>query len=384
METKSSGSANIGIFQPNEWVLCYEPDPCKVKVIYNAKILEIEDGEYLVHFRGWNSSWDRRVTQEFLLKDNPANRILQRSLAQNVSKKGSPENRKKSPSRKRVLRSALHSNGNSDFHPPRKRPKREDFSIRISEPCKKILETDMSYVNEQGFLPIVPSVCPVVRVLEQYVRNFAERKVIHAERSLGRHNLLPVTQRESLVATELESIQSAIDLCKEMAEGLRIILDYNLNNILLYEKESEVCVSVCSPRLPSLKLPVPNSSRRPSTDRSSSSGRSTPTNSVGSLPSCSSSNKKYIFKCVTDSLEGWKLLPDTLYDESPPLPSLMYGPVYLLRLLVKLPEILKKMNLPLPRLKVLQRQISSLMDYLASHPEYFSQDMYSLSSSTTS
>uniref|UniRef100_A0A0K2SX98 MSL3 chromodomain-like domain-containing protein n=1 Tax=Lepeophtheirus salmonis TaxID=72036 RepID=A0A0K2SX98_LEPSM len=68
METKSSGSANIGIFQPNEWVLCYEPDPCKVKVIYNAKILEIEDGEYLVHFRGWNSSWDRRVTQEFLLK----------------------------------------------------------------------------------------------------------------------------------------------------------------------------------------------------------------------------------------------------------------------------------------------------------------------------
>ncbi|CAB4054475.1 MSL3 [Lepeophtheirus salmonis] len=281
METKSSGSANIGIFQPNEWVLCYEPDPCKVKVIYNAKILEIEDGEYLVHFRGWNSSWDRRVTQEFLLKDNPANRILQRSLAQNVSKKGSPENREKKSFKETCP------------------PKCSSFQ-RISEPF-----------------------CPVVRVLEQYVRNFAERKVIHAERSLGRHNLLPVTQRESLVATELESIQSAIDLCKEMAEGLRIILDYNLNNILLYEKESEVCVSVCSPRLPSLKLPVPNSSRRPSTDRSSSSGRSTPTNSVGSLPSCSSSNKKYIFKCVTDSLEGWKLLPDTLYDESPPLPPLL-------------------------------------------------------------
>ena len=57
-----------GKFEQNEKVLCYEPDPLKVKVIYEAKIIGIDIGtdekgkrrnEYLVHFNGWNSSWDR-------------------------------------------------------------------------------------------------------------------------------------------------------------------------------------------------------------------------------------------------------------------------------------------------------------------------------------
>ena len=56
-------------FEQGERVLCYEPDPDKVKVVYEAKILEINVGkdektgirrfEYLVHFQGWSSSWDR-------------------------------------------------------------------------------------------------------------------------------------------------------------------------------------------------------------------------------------------------------------------------------------------------------------------------------------
>ena len=48
-----------GKFEQNERVLCYEPDPQKVKVIYEAKIIGIDIGaddkgkrrnEYLVHF----------------------------------------------------------------------------------------------------------------------------------------------------------------------------------------------------------------------------------------------------------------------------------------------------------------------------------------------
>ena len=55
-------------FEQGEKVLCYEPDPNKVKVVYEAKIIEIRIGkddfgkrrnEYLVHFHGWNSAWDR-------------------------------------------------------------------------------------------------------------------------------------------------------------------------------------------------------------------------------------------------------------------------------------------------------------------------------------
>lgn len=38
--------------------------------------------EYLIHFQGWNSSWDRCVGEDFVLKDTDENRQLQRSLAE--------------------------------------------------------------------------------------------------------------------------------------------------------------------------------------------------------------------------------------------------------------------------------------------------------------
>lgn len=38
--------------------------------------------EYLIHFQGWSSSWDRRVTEDFLLKDTEENRNLQKELAE--------------------------------------------------------------------------------------------------------------------------------------------------------------------------------------------------------------------------------------------------------------------------------------------------------------
>ena len=60
-------------------------------MLYDAKIRDVNEGkdkkgkkcfEYLIHFQGWNNSWDRRVSEDFLLKDNPENRKLQRDLAE--------------------------------------------------------------------------------------------------------------------------------------------------------------------------------------------------------------------------------------------------------------------------------------------------------------
>lgn len=51
------------------------------------EIVEIKDKrgrkttEYLIHFQGWSSSWDRRVPDEFVLKDTQENRMLQKELA---------------------------------------------------------------------------------------------------------------------------------------------------------------------------------------------------------------------------------------------------------------------------------------------------------------
>ncbi|GBP38885.1 Protein male-specific lethal-3 [Eumeta japonica] len=78
-------------FSEGERVLCYEPDPTKAKVLYDSKVLEVIENkdkrgrrtvEYLIHFQGWNSSWDRCVSEDFVLKDTEENRQLQRDLAE--------------------------------------------------------------------------------------------------------------------------------------------------------------------------------------------------------------------------------------------------------------------------------------------------------------
>nr|CAD7447854.1 unnamed protein product [Timema bartmani] len=77
-------------FSEGERVLCYEPDPTKAKVLYDSKVLEVHVSkeksrkiiEYLIHFQGWNSSWDRLVSEDFVLRDTDENRQLQRDLAE--------------------------------------------------------------------------------------------------------------------------------------------------------------------------------------------------------------------------------------------------------------------------------------------------------------
>ncbi|CAI9599271.1 unnamed protein product, partial [Staurois parvus] len=77
-------------FQKGEKVLCFEPDPTKAKVLYDAKVVDVVVGkddkgrknpEYLIHFNGWNRSWDRWAAEDHVLRDTDENRRLQRKLA---------------------------------------------------------------------------------------------------------------------------------------------------------------------------------------------------------------------------------------------------------------------------------------------------------------
>ena len=53
------------------------------------------------------------------------------------------------------------------------------------------------------------------------------------------------------------------------------------------------------------------------------------------------------------------------------LPSSIYGPIHLLRLFVKLPEILGRMQIPQTRSKIIIKYIDSLLKYLESQPDLF-------------
>ncbi|XP_041128023.1 male-specific lethal 3 homolog isoform X1 [Polyodon spathula] len=77
-------------FHKGEKVLCFEPDPTKAKVLYDAKVVDVVSGkdekgrkvpEYLIHFNGWNRSWDRWAAEDHVLRDTDENRTLQRKLA---------------------------------------------------------------------------------------------------------------------------------------------------------------------------------------------------------------------------------------------------------------------------------------------------------------
>ena len=56
------------------------------------------------------------------------------------------------------------------------------------------------------------------------------------------------------------------------------------------------------------------------------------------------------------------------------LPSLIYGPIHLLRLFVKMPEILGRMKIPQKRSKIIIKYVDSLLKYLESQPDLFTVD----------
>ena len=76
-------------YKPGDRVMCYEPDPTKARVLYDARVLELrkekkrkdEKGtktECLMHFVGWSNNWDCWVDESSILKDNEVNREIQR------------------------------------------------------------------------------------------------------------------------------------------------------------------------------------------------------------------------------------------------------------------------------------------------------------------
>ncbi|KAL1246828.1 hypothetical protein QQF64_034799 [Cirrhinus molitorella] len=105
-------------FHKGEKVLCFEPDPSKAKVLYDAKVVDIaavkdDKGKrvpkYLIHFNGWNRSWDRWAAEDHVLRDSENNRKLQRKLARKalarMRKKGWKKRRCRLPGVNPILKS---------------------------------------------------------------------------------------------------------------------------------------------------------------------------------------------------------------------------------------------------------------------------------------
>ena len=80
----------------------------------------------------------------------------------------------------------------------------------------------------------------VANILELFVRHYAIQKLATVEKQLSKSHYSQFAKINS--EKEAEKYKEAvnhINICKEVAEGVRIISDFHLGNILLYRKKEE-------------------------------------------------------------------------------------------------------------------------------------------------
>uniref|UniRef100_A0A8C5BKW9 MSL complex subunit 3 n=1 Tax=Gadus morhua TaxID=8049 RepID=A0A8C5BKW9_GADMO len=476
-------------FSRGERVLCFEPDPTKAKVLYDAKVLDVvlassdQHGrrvpKYLIHFNGWNSSWDRWTEEDNVLGDCEETRTLQLKLARKaagrlISSSGSSDDddtdQDSSNSGDTTFSEDLNKMGVEEEEPQVKQESEDeasvqmDVSITIPDVLKKKLEDDCFYVNKRKRLVIVPCQTNVVHILESYVKHFAINRAFLANERYRRSQAAgqPALSPGAVPPEKNE------DLCKEMVDGLRITFDFTLPMILLYPCEQAQFKKVSSSRIflpvsePSLgasrhafsvqrdRSPSPPGHNPPtpqSTDSQpalSDVSAVTPTTTTPTLPGAAPTpaappttptptpttpapvaaapavavaptptpkrRRHADMDCLThqsgsssplpltpsrerggpfyglesrrnnelNEVLSWRLTPDNYpTSDQPPPPSYLYGSQHLLRLFVKLPDILGQMHIPERNLRALIKHLELFLRFLAEfHEDFFPESAY--------
>ncbi|XP_012971895.1 male-specific lethal 3 homolog isoform X3 [Mesocricetus auratus] len=466
-------------FHSGEKVLCFEPDPTKARVLYDAKIVDVIVGkdekgrkipEYLIHFNGWNrrrgaGGKKRRCRLpgvDSVLKSVPIKETAQNdenSISSTCHDSCGEKNEEIKEHRQRRIKVKTKVKKKVLSLRSRKDMDERTITIDIPEVLKKQLEDDCYYINRRKRLVKLPCQTNIITILESYVKHFAINAAFSAnERPRHHHAMMHAHMNVHYVPAEKN-----VDLCKEMVDGLRITFDYTLPLVLLYPYEQaqykKVTSSKCflpikesttttnrtqeelSPSPPLLNPSTPQSTesqppsgepatpKRRKTDpealqslrrstrhstncdrlseRSSSpqpkrrqhdtSGsmpklflhleKKTPVHSRSSSPIPLTPSKEG--SAVFAGFEGrrtneinevlsWKLVPDNYPPgDQPPPPSYIYGAQHLLRLFVKLPEILGKMSFSEKNLKALLKHFDLFLRFLAEyHDDFFPESAY--------
>ncbi|KAF7410069.1 hypothetical protein HZH68_004450 [Vespula germanica] len=286
-------------FCDGEKVLCYEPDPTKAKVLYDSKVLDViinkdqrgrKAVEYLIHFQGWNSSWDRCVTEEYVLKDTEENRQLQRDLAQKAQLQlGAYLYRRERKKRSHKLSDRLNESENQE---PRRRARSggsratsattgssEDGSsgqqadydteeviteedsesssdyvgessddegsgggsqsgasvkpgvdLDIGITLKRILDLDHDLITSKNKLAVLPAQPTVSNILESWVQHFTTTQLTN----------IPDKPQRNKANNSIEKTINEVNICREIADGLQqaqIIKEESIENVEISIKE---------------------------------------------------------------------------------------------------------------------------------------------------
>ncbi|PNI38678.1 MSL3 isoform 13, partial [Pan troglodytes] len=186
--------------------------------------------EYLIHFNGWNRSWDRWAAEDHVLRDTDENRRLQRKLARKAVARLRSTGRKKKRCRlpgvdsvlkglpteekdendENSLSSSSDCSENKDEEiseesdieektevkeEPELQTRREmeerTITIEIPEVLKKQLEDDCYYINRRKRLVKLPCQTNIITILESYVKHFAINAAFSANERPRHHHVMP-------------------------------------------------------------------------------------------------------------------------------------------------------------------------------------------------
>ncbi|XP_053695315.1 male-specific lethal 3 homolog [Sabethes cyaneus] len=468
-------------FMDGEKVLCYEPDPTKAKVLYDSKVLDVSEGkdkrgrrviEYLIHFQGWNSSWDRKVSEDFLLKDTEENRQLQKDLAEKsqlyqgtyLYRKERKKQRDKSltariesltTSTQKIPNLASSEEGSScsngfgreetDFTATidaNLDPDTEYYSssvestheeekvyVEVGDRLKRLLEFDYRMIAQNNLIE-VPAQLPIVTILENFVRHYTIRQLFEigqGQTKLRRRNSSFIKGDQK--TKDYETIRTNIELCKEVADGLRLYFDFTLKDYLLYPQERQQAELVLSPEYlanftyvasPTFSLDLLTTRlESPAVDPALDHAEATM--SAASLTAAQEEKKRrrlrshkneenefvldlssikpetltpgapqalaysllkasfrssitisFQTKEILDDAFGWKILPSN----APAEPSMIYGATHLARLIIKLPEFLSATAMADEKLKLLLKFLDCFSEFIEEHDEWFGRELY--------
>lgn len=115
--------------------------------------------------------------------------------------------------------------------------------LHIGDVLKKHIESDFEQV-QQMIKPVLPSQLPVVTILEHFVKSYAMKVLTsipnQEKKPKRRHSSIFLKKEKSETnKVDFEAISQKIDLCKEVADGLRIYFNFILQDFLLYPEEKD-------------------------------------------------------------------------------------------------------------------------------------------------
>lgn len=121
--------------------------------------------------------------------------------------------------------------------------------LHIGDVLKKHIESDYEQV-QQMVKPVVPSPLPVVTILEHFVKSYAMKVLTsipdQEKKPKRRHSSIFGKKEIRETKVDFEAISQKIDLCKEVADGLRIYFNFILQDFLLYPEEKGEIPLTCT------------------------------------------------------------------------------------------------------------------------------------------